>query len=803
MDKYVVKTLADCPKKKPKSHLAVNINAKQRASKYPKGTFHVEDGLLFCSKCNIVVDHVRKSTVDDHLKSKGHNKANSNGKQKSIKTTLKATTNAKEEKIKVCHEWIYACAAANIPLLKSDNPSLREFLTTRVQNGGAIPGSSQLRDQYLFYVYLVEKEELKQKLSGKKVALLTDELSDDEGRYVMDVLAVILDFDELSPHGNTCAYLLDTHFLTSTNNVTVSQTVIKVVNDYNISFDDVLIFNSDNVAYMKKAFSSTLSVIFPNCVHITCHSHIVNLVISDFKKTFPEVTEFVKLFRNLFYVPSGRKNFLRKITTEDESVSMPPNATTKSWSAWLDSVLYHADRFMHYGDFISSELELAEQPSNSLLRLGEIFKDEMHLLKLKIQMAIIKNKAPILLVYLDYFQMKVPHVTQAYNKMNQLLAYLNENTNVDFNDLPDSLHDLVLDLEIDEQDVLERQFESAFKQAEAKLQKYIVDGGQPVSDFLKEVRVLDPRNIVSSSKRHSSYSNIPGFKDTVTNEEWQKYVNILGPDAVSESENGKVDLKLFWKSNASELPELYKFVSCYCTGTLGSYDVERSFSSYNSILDSKRRNLNEQTLKAIHFLNWNLRVKNSITDESTTPKPVHEVTKKSSRHLSTKLPKPGPQPIIVTKQDQEGRCQEKPEVLHSSPSTSNTTPQQTSIRAALDARKTKLCSQSLTSQENRNQEKVTIHNSPPRSKIATPRRISIKEAIKQKSVHDSKCCYLCQREVSYGHKCSKCKRIVCTFPACCSIEETSNDILHICTAYRGDVGIAKEKEKQPNRNKRK
>lgn len=120
------------------------------------------------------------------------------------------------------------------------------------------------------------------------------------------MLAVILDFDELSPHGNTCAYLLDMHLLTSTNNVTVCQTVIKVVNDYNISFDDVLIFNSD-VAYMKKAFSSTLSVIFPNCVHITCHSRIANLVISDFTKTFPEVTEFVKLFRNLFYVPVAEK----------------------------------------------------------------------------------------------------------------------------------------------------------------------------------------------------------------------------------------------------------------------------------------------------------------------------------------------------------------------------------------------------------------------------------------------------------------------------------------------------------------
>ena len=310
------------------------------------------------------------------------------------------------------------------------------------------------------------------------------------------------------------------------------------------------------------------------------------------------------MFRNLFYVQSGRKsrflNYLCKISAEHESVSMPPNLTTKSWSAWLDSVLYHANHFMHYGDFISSELELSHQPSNSLLRLGEICKDEMHLLKLNTQLAFINKKGPTLHIYLDYFQMKVPHVTQAYDKINQLLDYLKQNTLVNSNDLPDSFHDL----EKGQQNVLKRQFESAFKQAKAKLQKYIVAGGQPASDFLKEVKVLEPRNIVSSSKFHSSYSNIPGFKDTVNNEEWQKYVNTLGPNAVSESAHAKVDLKLFWKSNANERPGLYMLASCYCTGTLGSYDVERSFKSYNSILDAKRRNLNEQMLKAMHFLNW-------------------------------------------------------------------------------------------------------------------------------------------------------------------------------------------------------
>ena len=74
---------------------------------------------------------------------------------------------------------------------------MREFLKTRVSNGGAIPKWSQLRDYYLFDVYQVEREVMKEKVKGKKVALIVDELSDDEGRYVLDVMAVFLDFDEL------------------------------------------------------------------------------------------------------------------------------------------------------------------------------------------------------------------------------------------------------------------------------------------------------------------------------------------------------------------------------------------------------------------------------------------------------------------------------------------------------------------------------------------------------------------------------------------------------------------------------
>ncbi len=156
MDKFVIKSVTAksvTPNpKQSRSKVAVNMTAKARANQYEPGKFHVDNGLLFCSKCNVVVDHARKSTVDDHLKSKRHEKVVQVGKQATLETTLKCSTSAKAEKVQVCHEWIRACTAASIPLLKSDSPSVREFLKTRVKNVGAIPGSSQLRNEYLFDV---------------------------------------------------------------------------------------------------------------------------------------------------------------------------------------------------------------------------------------------------------------------------------------------------------------------------------------------------------------------------------------------------------------------------------------------------------------------------------------------------------------------------------------------------------------------------------------------------------------------------------------------------------------------------
>ena len=45
----------------------MNISCSERAKQYPKGTLHADDGRLFCTTCNITLDHTRKGTIDRHL----------------------------------------------------------------------------------------------------------------------------------------------------------------------------------------------------------------------------------------------------------------------------------------------------------------------------------------------------------------------------------------------------------------------------------------------------------------------------------------------------------------------------------------------------------------------------------------------------------------------------------------------------------------------------------------------------------------------------------------------------------------
>lgn len=204
------------------------------------------------------------------------------------------------------------CTSANIPLGKTDDPAVREFLTGEVKNGGSIPGSHQLREAYLPDVYNVAKNKLKELLRNQKIAVIFDEMSDAEGRFVLNILYAPL---QKNAEGRVVPYLATTEFLKVTNHTTVSQAVVKSLQDYEIPFNNVVVIDTDNAAYCKKAFVAVLQGLCPFAVHITCMAHIMNLIGESFRAPFKDVNAFVRAFSQMFFMAEAVKhvicNFLR------------------------------------------------------------------------------------------------------------------------------------------------------------------------------------------------------------------------------------------------------------------------------------------------------------------------------------------------------------------------------------------------------------------------------------------------------------------------------------------------------------
>lgn len=73
-----------------------------------------------------------------------------------------------------------------IPLFKSDSQTMRKFLWLQAISG-AILKFSQLHDYYLFNMHQTQKAKLEELVKNRQEALIVNELSDDDRRYVLDV----------------------------------------------------------------------------------------------------------------------------------------------------------------------------------------------------------------------------------------------------------------------------------------------------------------------------------------------------------------------------------------------------------------------------------------------------------------------------------------------------------------------------------------------------------------------------------------------------------------------------------------
>uniref|UniRef100_A0A8D0G6Y2 CGG triplet repeat-binding protein 1 n=1 Tax=Sphenodon punctatus TaxID=8508 RepID=A0A8D0G6Y2_SPHPU len=116
--------------KKNSSHKALKVTAQERATEFAK-ELHEDGGKLFCTSCNVMLDHTRRSIVVDHIKCKTHLKRkaefeqrNDNNRQRTITSSIQCHTDTQMSRIEVTQEFVKMCLEAKIPLEKADHPSV-------------------------------------------------------------------------------------------------------------------------------------------------------------------------------------------------------------------------------------------------------------------------------------------------------------------------------------------------------------------------------------------------------------------------------------------------------------------------------------------------------------------------------------------------------------------------------------------------------------------------------------------------------------------------------------------------------
>ncbi len=106
------------------------------------------------------------------------------------------------------------------------------------------------------------------------------------------------------------------------SNAIVRETNKSIIN-LGLNADKIAAFVSDNASYMIKTYE-VLQVIWPNSAHMTCRSHIFNLVAETFRHSFKEVDLFLAKMKSFF----KKSRFRQKIYYETCKKAIPKISLT-------------------------------------------------------------------------------------------------------------------------------------------------------------------------------------------------------------------------------------------------------------------------------------------------------------------------------------------------------------------------------------------------------------------------------------------------------------------------------------------
>lgn len=314
----------------------------------------VDAETLLCRCCEVKVDHSRRSSVVQHLKTEKHARAAKQLVHENRKTAELERFAARDSTFDA--DLCDAMVSADIPVEKLSDPVFRNFLEN--YTGHAVPAESALRDRFVDDRYGRTMDRIRRRVTGCKIWVSVDETCctvDGGGGGRLFVANVVV--GTLEEAG--AIFLLNTEVLEKINHSTVSKLIDKSLAALwpdRIRHDDVLLFVSDAAPYMVKC-ARYLNALYSKMIHVTCVGRALHGACEEIRWRFGTVDKIVGHVPKIFEKSPSRLQAFRRHAPGVPLPPPPPSADdvrSTGLGSWIGSAIYCCDHFDGVRDVVDA-----------------------------------------------------------------------------------------------------------------------------------------------------------------------------------------------------------------------------------------------------------------------------------------------------------------------------------------------------------------------------------------------------------------------------------------------------------------
>lgn len=264
----------------------------------------LDSTIVFCAACEKSFAGTQKSIFQQHMKSDKHMKnVTLKDKRKAVQAQLEDVLSPERKKSRseiVGTELCRSFLAANVPLWKLDNPTLKNFLEENL--GINIPEQSTLRKNYVPACYEEVRSKIILELDGHPFWLGIDETCDAAGRCVANILISRLNNESYHP-----PFLLGCIFLEDGTAGSVARAVNDCLRSFWPNLDSNLfkILLTDAATAMIKA-GKDLRIFFPRLLSVTCLAHAIHRLCEEVRDTYEELNDLISSIKKVFLKAPSR-----------------------------------------------------------------------------------------------------------------------------------------------------------------------------------------------------------------------------------------------------------------------------------------------------------------------------------------------------------------------------------------------------------------------------------------------------------------------------------------------------------------